>query len=134
MTWRDFAACARPNTRTLPWLAPHLATRSQLARMVDLCLSCPVLKACEKEMHEHHDYIGVRAGVVHTVGNGDVSRQHTRKSVLECKWCGAVLPADGNPRNVRYCSAGCRNRAKREQSRLSEERRRARRRREALWT
>lgn len=123
--WIEHAACNRADTRGLPWLKPHEATPRQLALMLRCCETCPVFAECETEMHTHQDYVGVRAGVVHTIGNGDPSRQRVRVVETRCRWCDSPVPVEGNPRNTGYCSNRCRYRARRDKERTRSAVRRA---------
>jgi hypothetical protein len=126
MSWRDRAQCFGVE---LPWLRPHDATDSERAQMLNVCRTCPVREACEADMHEHLDYIGVRAGVVWRTPNGDTSRgRPARDRILVCQWCQSAYSPAKEARNSRFCSRPCRYKSDRQAARDADARRRANRR------
>lgn len=55
------AACARPESRDLPWIAED-ATPLDRARMARVCATCPVLASCALEVATTDTTAGFWAG------------------------------------------------------------------------
>lgn len=59
------AACARPVNLGLPWISENPTPAAQ-ARMLRVCISCPVAAACAREAATKETTAGFWAGADHT--------------------------------------------------------------------
>ncbi|HUK68238.1 MAG TPA: WhiB family transcriptional regulator [Streptosporangiaceae bacterium] len=119
--WKDAALCAQVDPDL--WF-PADGSSATAATARRICAGCPVRAECldYAVTLEPLPLDGIWAGLTH-VQVRQVAAARTRPR--PCFTCGATfVPA--SPQNRAYCSDGCRDVARREQSAASERRRRAR--------
>lgn len=103
--WKEQAPC---DWRTLPWMDPFNATRGQLAEMLHICDTCPVLTECEQDLERTRDRVGVRAGVVWSYA--EYPSRAKPVPVLTCD-CGDLFVRRSNQYgDPTHCSDLCRRR------------------------
>lgn len=113
MSWLDDALCRGSK---LPW-RESTATKGQVAAMTAMCAACPVIDSCRRDMEQHGDKLGFRAGVNWTV-RGSLNRRDQRWPARACDWCGVLFNAKAG---VTHCSRACEDRTAKMRERRCEQ-------------